>query len=287
MYVCGNYTKTFTTANSGCPSAHRISAETLMNLVGETLRAVVKYSLEDKETFKKAVCEKLSVQQSDEVKSKKKRLGTVKKRLADLEVLQHKIYEDNALGKLPDKRYAEMSAAYDKEQTEFDELQNIVEQFTDSSERADKFVELVKRYEHFNEITTPMLNELVEKIVVHERDRKGATDTTQAVEIYLTYIGDFLPPEEEIAPAILAAQEAERLKKETTKDRLHRNYLHRKETGKQQEYDQKYAERRKEIRAAHQAALFADGAVLGAVCTSGKSRGASTFGKLTDRNKNI
>ena len=61
MYVCGNYTKTFTSASGGCPSAHRISAETLMNLIGETLRAVVKYSLEDKDAFKKAVREKLSL----------------------------------------------------------------------------------------------------------------------------------------------------------------------------------------------------------------------------------
>lgn len=43
-------------------------------------------------------------------------------------------------------------------------------------------------------MTTAMLNEFVEKILVHERDRKGSQDTTQEVEIYFNFVGRYMPP---------------------------------------------------------------------------------------------
>ena len=54
---------------------------------------------------------------------------------------------------------------------------------------AEKFIALVDKYQTFEELTTYMLNEFVEKIVVHERDRKGSVETTQEVEIYFNFIG--------------------------------------------------------------------------------------------------
>jgi len=92
-----------------------------------------------------------------------------------------------------------------------------------------------------------MLNECVEKIVVHERDRKGSQDTTQTIEIHLNFIGEIKLPsiQEETDPAVLAEREEERRKIEERKDRLHQNYLRRKESGKQAEYDKRYLAKRK------------------------------------------
>lgn len=59
---------------------------------------------------------------------------------------------------------------------------------------ADKFIALVEKFENFNTMTTAMLNEFVEKILVHERDRKGSQDTTQEVEIYFNFVGRYMPP---------------------------------------------------------------------------------------------
>ena len=87
-----------------------------MELVAEVLRRVAAVAITDKAAFRKSVIEKLSAQQTSDTKKQKKRLAVVAKRLADLEVIQRKIYEDNALGKLPGKRYDEMSAGYDAEQ---------------------------------------------------------------------------------------------------------------------------------------------------------------------------
>lgn len=59
---------------------------------------------------------------------------------------------------------------------------------------AEKSITMVDKYQNFEELTTYMLNEFVEKIIVHERDRKGSIETTQEVEIYFNFIGRYLPP---------------------------------------------------------------------------------------------
>jgi phage-related minor tail protein len=174
MYVCGGSTKT--PKENGRCTGHRISAEKLMNLVAETLRTLAKYAKEDREVFTKAVQERLSAKQSDTVKEEKKQLAKLKKRAADLETLYRKIYEDNALGTLSQKRFTALAAQYEAEQEQLEkqipELEAAVERFEDGSDKAARFIELVKRYEDFEEMSVSMLNEFVEKIVVHERDRK-------------------------------------------------------------------------------------------------------------------
>jgi DNA invertase Pin-like site-specific DNA recombinase len=246
-YTCHNYRKV--PVGVDCPTPHRVDADTVMELVKTTLQRTVAAATSDRDAFRKSVLEKLSEHHSDGVKKQKKRLMVVTKRLADLETLQRKIYEDNALGKLPDKRYAEMSAGYDKEQSELEregvELRSTVDAFLDGGERADRFIALIEKYENFEELSVTALNELVEKIVVHERDRKGSAQTTQRIDIHLTFIGEYDFPEEKIDPEELAKRAEEHRKIEERKDRLHRNYLRRKESGKQAEYERKYEPLRK------------------------------------------
>jgi ssDNA-binding Zn-finger/Zn-ribbon topoisomerase 1 len=246
-YTCQNYRKV--PVGVDCPTPHRVDADTVMELVRTTLQRVVAAAIADKDAFRKSVLAKLSENHSDDVKKQKKRLVVVTKRLTELETLQRKIYEDNALGKLPDKRYAEMSSGYDKEQSKLEseaaELQSAVDAFIDGGERADRFIALIEKYESFDELSVNALNELVEKIVVHERDRKGSAQTTQQIDIHLTFIGEYEFPEEEVDPEELAKREEEQRKIEEKKNRLHQNYLRGKESGKQAEYDKKYASRRK------------------------------------------
>jgi hypothetical protein len=102
-----------------------------------------------------------------------------------------------------------------------------------------------------------MLNELIDKIVVHERDRKGSIQTTQRVDIYFSFIGNFVPPAEPVDPEVAAAQEEERRKIEERKDRLHQNYLRRKANGKHQKWEEKYKPIRDARRAKRKAELDA------------------------------
>ena len=89
-----------------------------------------------------------------------------------------------------------------------------------------------------------MLNEFVEKILVHERARKGSQDTTQEIEIYFNFLGRYIPPS--LQPVPLTPEEQEELrKKEERKDRLHQNYLKRKASGAQKRYEDKIKAKKK------------------------------------------
>lgn len=259
-YVCGNYGKV--PVGSLCSSAHRIDASTVMKLVADTLRDIAKYAREDARTFERSVQEALSSRQTGEVNVQRKRLAVCKKRTGDLEVLIRRVYEDYALDKLPQKRYEALTEEYEREQVSLEveviQLQSAVDAFTGGTARAKRFTALVKKYTDFEEMTTTMLNEFVEKIVVHERDRKGCIDTTQQVDIYLNFIGRFQVPQPEVDPVVQAALDEEQRIKLERQERLHRNYLRRKASGKQQEYEKRYNEKRKARREAEKAAAMVD-----------------------------
>jgi hypothetical protein len=228
QYICGNYHN----YKGTCSSGHMISADTLMKLIKDSLRAVIDFANSDRSAFIEKVQETLSSKHTGEVKSQKKRLAECKKRLSDLEILYRKIYEDNVLGKLSDNRFETLSSDYEKEQKslekEVEKLEKTVEDFEGGSSRAGSFMTLVDRYRNFEELTTTTLNECIEKIVVHERDFRGSPVSSQTVEIHFNFIGEFQPPVAEIDPEILAEQEAEKAKKIALRERLHQNYLRRK-----------------------------------------------------------
>ncbi len=102
-----------------------------------------------------------------------------------------------------------------------------------------------------------MLNEFVEKILVHERARKGSQDTTQEIEIYFNFLGRYIPPS--LQPVPLTPEEQEELrKKEERKDRLHQNYLKRKASGAQKRYEDKIKAKKKAEMDAKKALISAD-----------------------------
>ena len=265
-YVCGNASKP-AGAIWKC-TGHRIEATKLMTIIAETLKEIAKTAQEDEDAFAKKVNDALSARQTSEIKSQKKQLAKLRKRTAEIETLFKKIYEDNALGKLPDNRFNVLAAEYENEQEQLDReipvLQSIIDAFNDGNERASRFIELVKRYRDFDEITVSMLNEFVEKIIVHERDIKYRPDSEQRIEIHLNFIGEFCPVEPEPISALTPAQEEEQRKLEERRERMRQNYLTRKANGKQKEYDERYKEKVRARYANARAALREEGAVIGA-----------------------
>ena len=162
-------------------------------MVSDTLRAIAEYSRNDRTEFIHTVQETQVAQQSADISKKRRRLAAAQKRAGELEKLICKIYEDNALGKLPDARYRALDAQYAKEQgaleIEIAELEKAVTGYEQSQKSAEKFIALIDKYENFDTLTNTMLNEFVEKILVHERARKGSQDTTQEIEIYFNFLG--------------------------------------------------------------------------------------------------
>ena len=91
-----------------------------------------------------------------------------------------------------------------------------------------------------------MINEFVEKIIVHERDRKGSQTSKQKIAIYFNFIGNYELPQAELSEEEKQKLEEEERKIEERKDKLHQNYLKRKVSRKQKEYEDKYKARREQ-----------------------------------------
>ncbi|WP_243134266.1 recombinase family protein, partial [Ruthenibacterium lactatiformans] len=259
QYTCSQYTKV--PCGTICKTQHRINEDVILSLVSEMLKAIAEYAKHDRAEFVRVVQEAQSSQQTAEVRKQRTRLATAKQRVSELEVLLCKIYEDNILGKLSDSRYATLDAQYEKEQSELtaeiSALEKAVKSYEKHEKDADRFIALIDKYENFDKLTIAMLNEFIEKILVHERDRKGSIQTTQEVEIYFNFVGRFVPPafgEVELTP-----EELEEIRKrEERKDRFHQNYLKRKASGAQKRYEDKIKGRKKAEIEAKKAAIRAE-----------------------------
>lgn len=271
QYTCSNYTKV--PCGTLCPTQHRINESAVLTLVSDTLRAIAEYSRNDRTEFIHTVQETQVAQQSADISKKRRRLAAAQKRAEELEKLICKIYEDNALGKLPDARYKALDAQYAKEQDaleiEIAELEKAVTGYEQSQKSAEKFIALIDKYENFDTLTNTMLNEFVEKILVHERARKGSQDTTQEIEIYFNFLGRYIPPS--LQPVPLTPEEQEELrKKEERKDRLHQNYLKRKASGAQKQYEDKIKAKKKAEMDAKKALIRAEDMKKGVFSTIGQ-----------------
>ena len=259
QYTCSQYSKI--PVGKLCATQHRINEEVVLSLVSEMLKAIAEYAKHDRAEFVRVVQEAQSSQQTAAVRKQRTRLAAAKQRVSELEVLLCKIYEDNILGKLSDSRYATLDAQYAKEQSELNSeiasLEKAVDGYEKHEKDVDHFIALIDKYENFDKLTIAMLNEFIEKILVHERDRKGSTQTTQEVEIYFNFVGRFVPPafgEVELTP-----EELEEIRKrEERKDRLHQNYLKRKASGAQKRYENKIKDKRKAEIEAKKAAIRAE-----------------------------
>ena len=271
QYTCSNYTKV--PCGTLCPTQHRINESAVLTLVSDTLRAIAEYSRNDRTEFIHTVQETQVAQQSADISKKRRHLATAQKRAGELEKLICKIYEDNALGKLPDTRYKALDAQYAKEQDaleiEIAELEKAVTSYEQSQKSAEKFIALIDKYENFDTLTNTMLNEFVEKILVHERSRKGSQDTTQEIEIYFNFLGRYIPPS--LQPVPLTPEEQEELRKrEERKDRLHQNYLKRKASGAQKRYEDKIKAKKKAEMDAKKALIRAEDMKKGVFSTIGQ-----------------
>ena len=245
-YTCSAYTKV--PCGTLCPSAHRIKADAFLNLIQSTLQDIKKSLDEDNEAFLHSIQNEMEENEKMEMEKKRTRLTDSINRLQELERLMCRIYEDMILEKIPNTRYEILNNQYETEQRELskeiDRLEKAIKRYEKETDRAKKFIRLIERYDNFDELTPTIINEFVEKILVHERDRKGSQNTNQKVEIYFNFIGNYEPPKEELSEEEKQKLREEEEKERARKDRLHQNYLKYKANGKQKEYEDRYKARR-------------------------------------------
>lgn len=228
-YNCSTYNLSRQSYDKQC-SQHYIRTEVVRKLVLETIKAVSDYVISNEEEFINRIYSTSRDKQKESIKSLKRKIAQDTKRVNELNMLMKKLYEDNISGKLSDKRFEFMLSEFENEQDTLEiSMENAkaeIEKYESDTVRADKFIELVKRYTDFSELTTPMLNEFVEKILVHEADYSSG-ERVQEVEIYLNFIGKFeLPVKEPTAEEIA---EHEKLKaRRAKKAEYNRRYMEKR-----------------------------------------------------------
>ena len=228
-YNCSTYNLSRQSYDKQC-SQHYIRTEVVRKLVLETIKAVSDYVITNEEEFINRIYSSSRDKQKESIKSLKRKIAQDTKRVNELNMLMKKLYEDNISGKLSDKRFEFMLSEFENEQDTLEiSMENAkaeIKKYESDTVRADKFIELVKRYTDFSELTTPMLNEFVEKILVHEADYSSG-ERVQEVEIYLNFIGKFeLPVKEPTAEEIA---EHEKLKaRRAKKAEYNRRYMEKR-----------------------------------------------------------
>lgn len=222
-YVCGSYRQ----LTRDC-TMHFIKTSALQNLILSAIQEVSAFVRHDEKEFLYLVREETDAGIEKEIKEQKKRLNKAEKRIAELDVLIKKLYEGNATGRIPDKHFDRMLADYDREQSELEqtvsELQQAITAQAQDYESPQKFVALVKRYTDFTELTAPMLNEFIEKVVVHEATGDRA-HRKQKVDIYFNFIGNIVLPKPEQPTMTAEEQEAERKREERRQREREQNKL--------------------------------------------------------------
>lgn len=228
-YNCSTYNLSRQSYDKQC-SQHYIRTEVVRKLVLETIKAVSDYVITNEEEFINRIYSTSRDKQKESIRSLKRKIAQDTKRVNELNMLMKKLYEDNISGKLSDKRFEFMLSEFENEQDTLEiSMENAkveIEKYESDTVRADKFIELVKRYTDFSELTTPMLNEFVEKILVHEADYSSG-ERVQEVEIYLNFIGKFKLPVKE--PTAEEIAEHENLKaRRAKKAEYNRRYMEKR-----------------------------------------------------------
>lgn len=198
-FNCSNYK-----GNRGtCTSTHYVRVDFLEQVVLGEIKRLTKFASRYEDDFVKAVMG--STQERTELDRKllKKELSALQARDKELDGLFERIYEDNVSGKLSDERFSKMSRRYEDEQKEISEKMNLLRTELDKlgskAMTSDAFLSIVRKYTRAKKLTPRMLNELIEKIEVHQAEKVDGV-WEQKLTIHYNCVGAIFIPDTDSLP---------------------------------------------------------------------------------------
>ena len=191
-FVCSNYK-----SNTGSCQIHYIREVTLYKRVLECIQGTLTYVRLFRDDFTQEMLAQDEASRKAELTQKRKALSGTQRRMEDLDKIIQRLYEDSVLGKLSDLRFQKLSAQYETEQAEIQQLAASLEREieNEAGQIADvgRFLQLADRYSDLQELDASTVNELIEKIVVHSPEKiSGKKHVT--IEVYFTYVGKIRIP---------------------------------------------------------------------------------------------
>jgi len=182
---------------------HYVNVKVVEELILTAIRRTCAYVRDFENDFVEKIIQKSKAKQTETVRERKRQLNKSNSRIAELDGLVKTLYESFASGSIPEKHFKKLVSGYDEEQAKLEqditELQTELDGFITENINVDKFIKLVMKHTDFAELTTPLLNEFVERVVVHEGIGKGK-ERVQKIEIHFNFIGEFITPADFVTP---------------------------------------------------------------------------------------
>lgn len=195
-FFCSSYRK-----NSEVCSAHYIREKVVEQIILESMQRILLNVQVFEKEFARKQMDCYTEDKKKQLAAKRRELSKAKKRIAEIDALIQKIYEDNASGKLSDERYATLSLSYEEEQKTLKaavpEMQAYLETETDKTESLQRFIQKVKQITELKALTPELIHEFVDRIVVYA-PRYLDGKRVQLLDIYYSGVGILyeLTPEE-------------------------------------------------------------------------------------------
>ena len=193
-YRCARYK-----SNTGDCTAHFIREEVLRTIVLQRIFAVTAMFYEDITAFMELIQKQRFDKAEKDMKRKRREVGQAKKRIAELDRIFKRIYEDDINGTISHERFLKLSAEYEAEQKELTERVKAEQQEVDTYEQNksdfDSFAAIIRKYVGITELTPTIVNEFIKKIVVHAPEKIDGK-RFQKVDIVFNFVGEIhLPPD--------------------------------------------------------------------------------------------
>lgn len=187
-YTCGHY-KAHNRTENPC-TTHYIRKSVLMEIVLNDLQRVMSYVKKNEKRFIAIATEQNEQTVKKSMTQQRKQLEKAEKRLAELDIVFRKTYEDNALGKITYEQFSFLAAGYDEERntlkSSITELKELINSETERNTDVNKFVALVRKYTEITELNYEILHEFIDRVLIHELDRETYT---REIEIFYTFVG--------------------------------------------------------------------------------------------------
>lgn len=188
-YKCYHYRR----AGDTCSGLHYLRKEVLEELVLKDLQQLISAIHFDEKQLLEKLKSRFDIQEIKKQDSLRKQLSRFKKRSKELDTIIQKLYEKQLLDEISDERFRKLTDSYESEQVELNQqivkLQEVLISQTESKENVDKFMQTIRRYANLETLTTQLVNELIDKIIVHQPTGRGKNRQV-TIELHYRFIGE-------------------------------------------------------------------------------------------------
>ena len=188
-YKCYHYRR----AGDTCSGLHYLRKEVLEELVLRDLQQLISAIHFDEKQLLEKLKSRFDMQETKKQDSLRKQLSRFKKRSKELDTIIQKLYEKQLLDEISDERFRKLTDSYESEQVELNQqivkLQEVLISQTESKENVDIFIQTIRRYTNLETLTTQLVNELIDKIIVHQPTGRGKNRQV-TIELHYRFIGE-------------------------------------------------------------------------------------------------